>query len=115
MDGPLTPGAAAAGAAAAAAGAEAAAAAGAEGLALAPGAALPGFGTPPAAGAAGASPLGTAAGGGGGAGLAPSEHPLNPLTATAKAEVATAHHRHRMCIEQDPPEGRFDGSSAMYG
>ena len=77
------------------------AAVGAEGLAIAPGAALPGFGTPEGAGAAGASPTdATGAGGGGGAGFAPSEHPANPLIATARADVAAAHHRQRMSIEQ---------------
>lgn len=105
-DGPLTAGAAAG---AAEVGAAGAATAGADGLALAPGAALPGFGTPPATGAEGASPTdATGAGGGAGAGFAPSEHPLNPLIATARDDVATAHHRQRKCIEQDPPEGRLD-------
>jgi hypothetical protein len=117
--GPFTAGAVAAGAAgAAAAGAGAARAApvGAAGLALAPGAALPGFGTPPAAGAEGASPADTTgAGTGAGAGLAPSEHPANPLTATARADVATAHHRQRMRIEEDPPEGRFVRSAEACG
>lgn len=116
--GPFTAGAVAAGAGSAAAGVGAARAApvGATGLALAPGAALPGFGTPPAAGAEGASPADTTgAGTGAGAGLAPSEHPTNPLTATARADVATAHHRQRMRIERDPPEGRFVRSAEACG
>ena len=102
-EGPLTAGAAAAPpAGAAATGAAGPAPAGADGLALAPGAALPGFGMPWAAGAGGTSPgIGT----GTGAGLAPSEHPLNPLIATARADVATAHHKQRMCMGQDPQEG----------
>jgi len=112
--GPFTEGPLAGGAATGAAETGAAGAAAAAGLALAPGAALPGFGTPPAAGAAGTSPAdATGAGGGAGAGLAPSEHPANPLTATA--DVATAHHRQRMCMEQGPPEGRFDGSATACG
>lgn len=115
-DGPFTAGAAAAaaGAAGAAAAGAAGAAAAAAGVALAPGAALPGFGTPIPCGAAGAAPAAAppAGGTGAGAGLAPSEHPVNPLAAAARASVATAHHTQRMCIEQNPPEGHLDGSTA---
>jgi hypothetical protein len=107
-EGPFTEGPLAGGAATGAAETGTAGAAAADGPALAPGATLPGFGTPPAAGAAGASPAdATGAGGGAEAGLAPSEHPANPLTATARADVATAHHRQRMGIERDPSESRF--------
>lgn len=115
-DGPFTAGAAAAaaGAAGAAAAGAAGAAAAAAGVALAPGAALPGFGTPIPCGAAGAVPAAAPPAGatGAGAGLAPSEHPVNPLAAAARASVATAHHTQRMCIEQNPPEGHLDGSTA---
>jgi hypothetical protein len=107
-EGPFTEGPLAGGAATGAAETGTAGAAAADGPALAPGATLPGFGTPPAAGAAGASPAdATGAGGGAEVGLAPSEHPANPLTATARADVATAHHRQRMGIERDPQESRF--------
>ena len=101
--GPFTEGPLTGGAATAAAETGTAGAAAADGPALAPGATLPGFGTPPAAGAEGASPTAaTGAGGGAEAGLAPSEHPANPLT--AKADVTAAHHRQRMGIERDPPK-----------
>ena len=96
--GPFTDGPFTAGAAAAVAAATGAVAVG-TGVALAPVTALPGFGTPIPWGAAGACPPsatppippgGTAAG----AGLAPSEHPANPLAAPARASAVTAHHTH---------------------
>lgn len=115
-EGPLTAGAAAAAAGAASPAGAAGDAAAGDAAALAPGATFPGFGTPPAAGAAdpGAAPP-PAGATGAGAGLAPSEHPVIPLTATANADVATAHHRHRMDIERDPPEGRVDGTVEPSG
>ena len=108
--GPFTAGPFTAGAAAAVAAATGASAAGA-GVALAPVTALPGFGTPIPWGAAGACPpsatppptttCGTAAG----AGLAPSEHPANPLAAPAKASAVTAHHPRLTLIGINPPDG----------
>ena len=117
--GPFTDGPFTAGAAAAAAAATGAVAVG-TGVAVAAVTALPGFGTPIPWGAAGACPpsaappippCGTAAG----AGLAPSEHPVNPLAAPARASAVTAHHTHLTGIGKNPPDGRLVDSITARG